>query len=767
MSRRDSAAVQSALWAVVGRGRCLLTCVVLVIVVSGLVLAAWLGVWSAWVDPHRPAQVDGEVISESASMAVEISGFAVAWNGDQRVLSIASGGRELWSSLPGRAFVGGALARGEVEEERGSFFVDDERQEVCADHTVDSLVEDGGLIVVSGRLVCPRIRREGVPYVLRFEATAPDRLRFVLRLVGGDLNRAFVTLAMAADERAFGLGVRYSHLDFSGRRVPILVQEQGIGRGAQPVTLGADLTARAGGSWRSTYAPVPHLLTSQPRSLALASSELSYVDLRREDRVQIEVWSSQAEGVIFAGESPSELVQAYTAWAGRMRSLPDWIHGGAIVGMQGGTDAVREKLAGLRAAGTPIAAIWLQDWVGQRATSFGKQLWWNWQLDRSHYPDWEEMVAELGAAGIRVLTYVNPFLVDMNERESWTGRNLFEEAAKQGFLVRKADGTAYLVQNTDFSAGLLDLTHPQAVDWFRAILRDEVMAVGAAGWMADFAEGLPFDAVLHSGRAAATMHNRWPELWAEVNRSVLEVEGRSDVVFFTRSGFTRSPGHSTLFWLGDQMVSWDEHDGLKTVVTGLLSSGLSGFSLQHADLGGYTTINHPVMNVHRDLELLQRWAELSAFTVVYRSHEGNRPDENVQPWTNGVASHHFARFARVYAAWADERKRLVAEASVTGLPVVRHPWMCFPDDPAAIDLMRQFMVGCDLVVAPVMDPGVETVDVHLPPGDWTHIWTSIVYPGPMDMTVDAPLGEPGVFARRGSKMERLLAGPAADQRKRR
>ena len=768
MSKRSSVSTRSVFWALLGRGRCPLTCVVLVIVAPGLLLAFWLGGWSAWVDDNRPALLDGELVSGPASTTARFGEFEIAWDGDSRTLSIGSAGRELWANVPGRAFIGGAAARGEVEEERGSFFARDDRQAICADQTVESLAVDGGLALVSGRLICPDVRRQGVPYVLRFEAEGPreaQRLRFVLRLVEPELNRAFLTLAMEPDERAFGFGVRYSHLDFRGRRVPILVQEQGIGRGAQPVTLGADLTARAGGSWRSTYAPVPHLLTSRPRSLALASSELSYFDLRRDDRVQIEVWSSQVEGVVFAGDSPSDLVQAYTGWAGRMRPLPHWIHEGAIVGMQGGTDAVREKLAILREAGTPVAAVWLQDWVGQRTTSFGKQLWWNWQLDRDHYPGWDELVAELDADGIRVLTYVNPFLVDVDERDGWAGRNLFREAAGEGFLVRRADGTPYLVMNTDFDAGLLDLTHPRAVDWFRQILRDEVMAVGASGWMADFAEGLTFDAVLHSGRDAARMHNRWPELWAEVNRSVLEEEGGDDLVFFTRSGFTRSPAHSTLFWLGDQMVSWDEHDGLKTVVTGLVSSGLSGFSLQHADLGGYTTINHPVMDVHRDLELLQRWAELSAFTVVYRSHEGNRPGENVQPWTSPAAAEHFARFAQVYAAWSNERKRLVDEASATGLPVVRHPWLCYPDDPESVDLTRQFMVGCDLVVAPVMDPGVEVVDVQLPPGDWTHVWSGIVYQGPMDLTVDAPLGEPGVFARSGSALERLLASEAQRSRR--
>jgi len=70
-----------------------------------------------------------------------------------------------------------------------------------------------------------------------------------------------------------------------------------------------------------------------------------------------------------------DLIAEYTAYAGRMRPLPDWIGEGAIVGIQGGATSVQRALERLQSHGTPVAAIWLQDWVGQRRTSFGTQLW--------------------------------------------------------------------------------------------------------------------------------------------------------------------------------------------------------------------------------------------------------------------------------------------------------------------------------------------------------------------------------------------------------
>jgi alpha-glucosidase (family GH31 glycosyl hydrolase) len=90
-------------------------------------------------------------------------------------------------------------------------------------------------------------------------------------------------------------------------------------------------------------------------------------------------------------------------------------------------------------------------------------------------------------------------------------------------------------------------------------------------------------------------------------------------------------------------VSWDEHDGIKSAVTGLLSSGLSGYSLEHSDIGGYTAIDHPLLKYHRSKELLMRWSELAAFTVVFRTHEGNRPEVNHQIYSDEETFRHFSR----------------------------------------------------------------------------------------------------------------------------
>jgi alpha-glucosidase len=229
-----------------------------------------------------------------------------------------------------------------------------------------------------------------------------------------------------------------------------------------------------------------------------------------------------------------------------------------------------------------------------------------------------------------------------------------------------------MIRNTSFSAGLIDLSSPAARQWVKDLIRRELIGSGASGWMADFGAGFPPDGVISADIPGQQFHNMYPELWAQVNREAIEEAGLGDTAtFFMRSGYTRSPRHATLFWLGDQLVSWDRHDGIKTAVTGMLSSGVSGFAFQHGDVGGYTTLSHPLLAHHRSRELLMRWAELGAWNVVFRTHEGNRPADNHQFFSDRETLLHVARMARLHACWEPYRRRLVEEAARRG---AAGPW---------------------------------------------------------------------------------------------
>ena len=478
----------------------------------------------------------------------------------------------------------------------------------------------------------------------------------------------------------------------------------------------------------------------------------------------ISVFANELRGRLFAGRTALEQVEAYTRFSGRMRALPEWIQRGAVIGMQGGTRAVETMRARLQAANAPIAAFWLQDWVGARKTSIGWQLWWNWELDHDRYPGWDTLVDDLKGEGIRVMTYLNPFLVDPREKGSHR-RNLYQEALDRGFLIKR-NGAPYLIMNTSFSAAMLDLANPEARTWIKEVIKDELISTGAAGWMADFGEALPFDAELYDGIDAAEFHNEYPEVWAQVNREAIQEAGLDDeIVFFMSSGFSRSPRHNTLFWMGDQLTSWTREDGIKSTVIALLSSGLSGFSQNHSDIGGYTAttmpsfpIKIPGIGFTRSRELLHRWIELNAFTPVYRTHEGNQPGRHFQIDGDEATIAHFARFARVFAALAPYRIELGREAAATGIPVVRHPWLHYPDDPESQSLELQFMLGPDVMVGPVLDRGQDRVRMYLPAGQWRHLWTGETrnLSPVVGFQSRRPAGAPAVFCRTDSQVDQQV-----------
>lgn len=94
-----------------------------------------------------------------------------------------------------------------------------------------------------------------------------------------------------------------------------------------------------------------------------------------------------------------EIVQDISALLGRQRLLPDWVYDGIILGIQGGTETTLRKLERMQQAGVPVTAVWMQDWQGERYTSFGKRLRWNWQWDEKLYPNLDREIKRLNKEG--------------------------------------------------------------------------------------------------------------------------------------------------------------------------------------------------------------------------------------------------------------------------------------------------------------------------------------------------------------------------------
>ncbi len=146
-----------------------------------------------------------------------------------------------------------------------------------------------------------------------------------------------------------------------------------------------------------------------------------------------------------------------------------------------------------------------------------------------------------------------------------------------------------------------------------------------------------------------------------------------------------------------------------------------------------------------------RWSELCAFTPVMRSHEGNRPDENLQLDGDPAVLAHFVAMTRVHAALAPYVATLVDEAAETGLPLQRPLFLDWEGDPATWGIETQFGYGRDLVVAPVIEAGMSRWSAYLPAGEtWVHLWSGERHEGGRTVEVEAPIGQPPVFWRQGS-----------------
>ena len=647
------------------------------------------------------------------------------WKTDlrEKTAALCAGGTEVWRHAPGAPGLFLGVGGADITMRCGNFEIAER---------------------VEGRFAARLTAAEG--NALRFsvpELSAECELCLseengVLRVAGsasGRINRVWLRFPAVPAERVTGGGEQFSCLDLRGRRFPVWTREQGVGRNkATEITRLADERDGGGGDYHTTFFPQPTFVSSRRYFVHLENTEFSALDFRAEAYHELEVWSPAFSLVLGAADSYPALLGLLTGVTGRQPALPDWAMAGFWLGVQGGT----ERAAALRdrclAGGVPLSAVWIQDWEGRRVTSFGKRLQWDWRRDRALYPGLEELIRSDAARGIRWMGYINPYLVE--------GGALFAEAREKGFFVKDPAGADYLFDFGEFNCGVVDLTLPAAFAWYKNVIRTNLIGLGFRGWMADFGEYLPADAVC-AGGSGETLHNRWPVLWARCCREAVEQSGLlGDCVFFMRAGGAGSGGYSTLTWAGDQNVDWSPDDGLPSVITAALTLGMSGFGLHCSDIGGYTSL----FRLQRSEELLMRWLEFAAFTPVMRSHEGNRPDTNPQLYDTPELIAFTAKTARLHARLLPYLKRCVEENARAGVPVMR-PLFFEQDVKEAWDRDNfAYLLGPDLLVAPVVRPGETARTVWLPAGAWSHLWTGETYAGGV-VSVPAPLGQPPVFVR--------------------
>jgi alpha-glucosidase len=585
-------------------------------------------------------------------------------------------------------------------------------------------------------------------------------------------------------------------VNLQGQKFPIWSGEQGIGRGLQPISRSMGAVAwPCSGDPHTTYSAVPTLLSSAGYGIALDNSQLINVDLTgpvaRMTAVFERADSSpaaqmQVSGHIWTGFDVRSLLVGLTDITGRMGAPPKWTQEGLIIGAEGGHQHVSKIIDILFAAEVPVAGVWIQDWSGKVVTKTGVFVWWNWKLDQEMYP--KAWLHEVNAKGIKVMTYINPFLTNENKTNG-VQPDLFLEADRLGYLVQDQEGKSILkpVSFAKFLYGTVDVFNPEAHKWWINVIRCNVMMACedgkpseplVHGWMHDYGEYLPLGAAAREGGPqgfATDLHNQFPRYSQET--AVAASAGYPNVTFFARSGDLRSPGVTKMFWLGDQLTSYDACDGLQSALIGAMSGGLSGWTVNHADIGAFTMFNRAPwlpLDVHfmRDSELNVRWLELSVFiNAIFRSHPGLNPDLSSQLWDQNILEH-TRRMSVLFQDLTPYRQSLFGEAATKGLPLVRHGVLVQPDDPAWFSAsnvssgnkhcrlgakmlgdeigLSQFFFGDYVLVVPALQQGQTSVQAYIPEGSWIHFWLNKTVHGPTYSSWDTTLGKPNFFYRDNS-----------------
>ena len=483
-----------------------------------------------------------------------------------------------------------------------------------------------------------------------------------------------------------------------------------------------------------TYYDQPTFVSSKKYFYHSNITSKAVFDFRKKDSITIETDQVASFYLSYASDFES-LMTNLTSIVGRQPELPDWCYDGQILGIQGGTQVMLEKYNKVIEHNGKVNGIWIQDWEGRRVTAVGKQLFWNWKWDEELYPNLDKEIKNLNAKGVKVLGYCNPFLA--------IEKPLYKEATEKGYCVKNRDGEDYLVKITTFPAAMIDLTNPDAYNWLKEIIKKNMIAFGLSGWMADFGEYLPTDCVLFSGEDPKIVHNTWPARWAKLNREALEETGNvGKIMFFTRAGYTDTPRYSTMMWNGDNHPDFSKDFGLPSIIPAMLSLTMCGCGLSHSDIGGYTS----VLNMKRNRDVYKRWFEMNAFTVLMRGHEGLNPDINIQFDADEDMLDFAARMSRIHVALKPYLKEAVEKNALSGVGVIR-PLFFYYNESKAFNNGYEYLLGRDILVAPVLRPNAKKQKVYLPQDEWIHLWSGKEYKGG-EYIIDAPYGEPPVFVRK-------------------
>ncbi len=535
-----------------------------------------------------------------------------------------------------------------------------------------------------------------------------------------------------AGDHFLGLGERFYLADHKGQpKTYVWVEDKGLGQGEDAAPGPANPEPNGD---TMTYIPMPWFMSPRGFGVFVSTTYRTVFHLGEEtpDAWRYEEWTSQNDTTVFVDPDPKNLLDDLTAMTGRPPAVADWVLAPRRRGDLGTGEWDR-----LRAAHVPTSVL---DTAVHYFPNGGG----------SDHASLQAVTAELHAKGFKAIAYFCPFVAD-----SW--HPVFDQLSANGWLVKHADGTPYTVLDPPYNAGMVDFTNPDAVTWYQQQMQ-QALDDGWDGWMYDFAEYIPTDAVFSNGMGGMEGHNLYPLLYQKAVHDLMEQQRPGDYLIFVRSGYAGpapfgmagTGGLVPMVWAGDESTDFDRADGLPAALTAALNAGMSGIPLWGSDISGY----HYIYNPPPDKELYIRWTELGAFSAdMHDENEGsgNGPASvRWQIWDDQETLDTYIKYAGLKTQMLPYVKLAVKDARDHGWPVMRHLFLDHPQDPRTWTITDEYMYGDSLLVAPVVARGQTSRSVYLPDSAYFDYWAGTRVAGPGDVTAQAALDVVPVYAKVGA-----------------
>jgi alpha-D-xyloside xylohydrolase len=533
----------------------------------------------------------------------------------------------------------------------------------------------------------------------------------------------------------YGLGERFNTLNHAHTIVKNASQDNGAAKGA------------------STYKPVPFFMSTTGYGIWVDTTAEATFDMNASSTTDVEVFvpAEKLRIVLFTGPEFPKILERFTGITQRATLPPYW----GFAPWMGrdyhqNQEQVLEDVEKTRELGLPASVIVIDSpWT----TSYN-----SYKFNPKQFEDAPEMVKKIHEEGYKLVLWHTSWInkqSDPPKEKGFEGKMLsksemYDEAAGNGYFVKRADGSPYVGRWWKGMGSMIDFTNPSAKNWWQDQVRQAIHA-GADGFKDDDAEGsFQGDVRFADGSDKRMMRNRYALLYNNAMEELIQKDLNGNGVLFARSVTTGANGIGFL-WGGDNESSFSPENGMPTVVMAGLNAGMSGMPLWSADLGGYLkTATTP------DPRLEMRWTEYAAFTPTMEILS----QANVQPWnwdakTGGTqALDVYRKYAVLHMSLFPYRYAAAQEAAKTGMPIMRALALLFQNDAHARMAKDEYMFGPDLLVAPVVDENTRR-PVYLPSGEWVDYWTGAQVSGGQTVVVDVPIDAIPLYVRAGAVLPKI------------